>query len=69
MNFIILLILLILLQALETLRSQNESLVVIDMRDDKLVDILRQAITKGQEVCVVNFSPDYSEHVKVRGHP
>ena len=50
---------------METLKHQNESLIVVDMRDEKLVEILRQAITKGQEVCVVNFAEDYREEVKV----
>ena len=35
------------------------------MRDEKLVEVLRQAINKGQEVCVVNFSPDYDDEVRV----
>jgi hypothetical protein len=50
---------------METLRSQNEGLIVIDLRDEKLIEVLRQAITKGQEVCVVNFSSDYNQDVKV----
>ena len=47
------------------MRHQNETLIVIDMRDEKLVEVLKQAVVKGQEVVITNFAPDYSKDVKV----
>ena len=49
---------------LDTLRNQNEHMVCCDMHDDKIVDTLKQAITKGQEVLIVNFSASYPENLK-----
>ena len=43
--------------AVEALKTQNESLVVVAMGEDRLPDVLRQAIAKGHEVLVLNFDP------------
>ena len=47
--------------AIEALQLQNDALVTIDMQDDRLVEVLKQAITKGQEVLVLNFTLDFPE--------
>ena len=47
--------------ALETLQTQNDAIVVIDMQDDRLIEVLKQAVSKGQEVLVLNFSLEYPE--------
>ena len=49
---------------LETLRNQNEHMICCDMHDDKILDILKQAIAKGQEVLIINFSTDYPENLR-----
>lgn len=48
------------------MRFHNDNLIVIDLRSDKLIETLRNAINKGQEVCVTNFERDYDERVKVK---
>ncbi len=44
--------------ALEALKAQNDNLTVVGMNEDRLPDILRQAISKGHEVLVLNYDPD-----------
>ena len=43
--------------ALEALKGQNDNLVVVDMKEDRLVDVLRQGISKGNEILVLNYDP------------
>ena len=43
---------------------QNDALVTIDMQDERLIDVLKQAVTKGQEVLVTNFTLDFPEMLK-----
>lgn len=43
--------------ALEALKAQNENLIIIGFKDDRLPDILRQAVSKGHEVLVLNYDP------------
>ena len=40
---------------------QNDALVTIDMQDDRLIDVIKQAVTKGQEVLVLNFTLNFPE--------
>ena len=42
--------------ALEALKVQNDNLVVIDMNDDRLVEVLKLAVNKGQEVLIHSFN-------------
>ena len=44
---------------LEALQSQNEHIITCDMHDDKIFDVVKQAVAKGQEVLILNFSSDY----------
>ena len=41
--------------AFEAMKAQNENLVVIGLNDERIVDVLRQAISKGHEVLVHGF--------------
>ena len=50
--------------AIEALQLQNDALVTIDMQDDRLVEVLKQAVTKGQEVLVLNFTLDFPEMLR-----
>lgn len=50
--------------AIEALQMQNDALVTIDMQDDRLVEVLKQAVTKGQEVLVLNFTLDFPEKLR-----
>ena len=43
---------------------QNDALVTIDMQDDRLIDVIKQAVTKGQEVLVLNFTLNFPEVLK-----
>ena len=43
--------------ALEALKTQNENLIIVGFKEERLVDILRQAISKGHEVLVLNYDP------------
>ena len=43
--------------ALDALKAQNENLVIVAMGEERLPDVLRQAIAKGNEVLVMNFDP------------
>ena len=43
--------------ALEALKAQNENLIIAGFKDDRLPDILRQAVSKGHEVLVLNYDP------------
>jgi uncharacterized protein (UPF0297 family) len=50
--------------AIEALQLQNDALVTVDMQDDRLLEVLKQAVTKGQEVLVLNFSLDFPEMLR-----
>lgn len=43
--------------AYEAMRAQNDSIIVVGINEDRLVDVLRQAISKGHEVMVLNYDP------------
>ena len=43
--------------ALEALKNQNENLIIVGFKEDRLADILRQAVSKGHEVLVLNYDP------------
>ena len=42
---------------MKALKAQNENLVVVGMNEERLADALRQAISKGHEVLVLNYDP------------
>ena len=42
---------------MKALKAQNENLVVVGMNEERLADTLRQAISKGHEVLVLNYDP------------
>jgi hypothetical protein len=44
--------------AMEAIKAQNENIVVLGMQEERLVETLRQAITKGHEVLVHSFDPN-----------
>lgn len=51
--------------AIQLLAAQNPGLLVVDLHDEKLIPILKQAVVKGTEVVVKNFEPGYDTRLKV----
>ena len=48
--------------AFEALRAQSDNLLMVEMNDERLVDILKQAVIKGQEVLIQSFDADKVPH-------
>ena len=50
---------------LELLTTQSPNLQTIDLNDEKSVDVLKNAVLKGNEVLVKNFELNYRQELKV----
>ena len=48
--------------ALEALKAQNDNLVIVDMNDDRIVEVLKLAVNKGQEVLIHSFNVEKIPH-------
>ena len=42
-------------------QAQNEHIITCDLHDEKIAEVIKQAVTKGQEVLITSFSTHYPD--------
>ena len=47
-------------------QAQNEHIITCDLHDEKIAEVIKQAVTKGQEVLITSFSTHYPDRCYIQ---